>query len=332
PKIPATEAESAGAAADSGAAEVTTTRTQIREPRSARSQPIAGLATAMAALRRTEPSPQPATRVLLDKGSDAAGPVSKPVVTPAPKPIGELLKDIDFGPNPDQTAVASGKDASRDIKAPLFEAEPPTASITRRPINPFAAAASPVESAPKPAVSSQSQFEELPSELRLDGMDFDFGDLGLEQTARPHPADLPPLEMGRGAPDSRPIPQPSPGFDRQKATAPLAKSSPPLQDLKFEFTDVTQEYGKSDAPDEPLRLDAELQDFGGDTLSLGKMTVESGGRAEASADYVETKLDLATAYLDMGDQVGARSLLDDVLNEGDAAQKQRAEALLKQLG
>lgn len=333
PKILATTAESAAAPADSGTAEVTTTRTQIREPRSARSQPIAPGLAAMAAglLRGAAPTPQPTTRLLL-KDHDEAGPASKPVVTPAPKPIGELLKDMDFGLNRVQTAVASNNGTAPDIKAPLFEAEPPTASITRRPVNPFAAA-SPGEPATKPVESSPFQAEELPSELRLDGMDFDFGDLGLEKTARPQPVDLPPLEMGRGALDSKPIPPPSPGFAGQKAAAPLVKPAPPaLQDLKFEFADVTQEYGKSGGSDDPLRLDAELQDFGGDTLSLGKMAVESGGRAEASADYVETKLDLATAYLDMGDQVGARSLLDDVLNEGDAAQKQRAGALLKQLG
>jgi pilus assembly protein FimV len=47
---------------------------------------------------------------------------------------------------------------------------------------------------------------------------------------------------------------------------------------------------------------------------------------------VETKLDLASAYLDMGDQVGARSLLDEVLREGNATQKERAGAFLKKLG
>jgi len=323
PKTPATEPEIGGTA------EITTTRTQIREPRSVRSQPIAELA-AIAGLRgAAPPAPQSTTRLLKDR--DEAGPASKPVVTPAPKPIGDLLKDIDFGLNPDQTVVAGGKDAARDIKVPRFEAEPPTASITRRPARPFATP--PVESASKPVAPSRSQLEELPSELRLDSVDFDFGDLGLEKTARPQPVDLPPLEMGRGAPDSSPTPRPSSEPAGPKiAASPVKPASPALQDLKFEFTDVTQEYGKSGVSDEPLRLDAELQNFGEDTLSFGKMTVESGGRAEPSADYVETKLDLATAYLDMGDQVGARSLLDEVLKEGDAAQKQRAGALLKQLG
>jgi pilus assembly protein FimV len=46
---------------------------------------------------------------------------------------------------------------------------------------------------------------------------------------------------------------------------------------------------------------------------------------------VGTKLDLARAYVDMGDPGGARSILDEVLDEGDAGQKQQAQQLLDSL-
>jgi pilus assembly protein FimV len=46
---------------------------------------------------------------------------------------------------------------------------------------------------------------------------------------------------------------------------------------------------------------------------------------------VGTKLDLARAYVDMGDPAGARSILDEVLDEGDEAQKQQAQKLLDSL-
>jgi pilus assembly protein FimV len=46
---------------------------------------------------------------------------------------------------------------------------------------------------------------------------------------------------------------------------------------------------------------------------------------------VGTKLDLARAYVDMGDPEGARSILDEVLDEGDEAQKQQAQQLLDSL-
>jgi pilus assembly protein FimV len=47
------------------------------------------------------------------------------------------------------------------------------------------------------------------------------------------------------------------------------------------------------------------------------------------ADENSTKLDLARAYLDMGDGEGARSLLEEVLEEGNDSQKREAEELLE---
>ncbi|MDG2108086.1 MAG: FimV/HubP family polar landmark protein [Woeseiaceae bacterium] len=46
---------------------------------------------------------------------------------------------------------------------------------------------------------------------------------------------------------------------------------------------------------------------------------------------VGTKLDLARAYVDMGDSVGARSILEEVLNKGDELQKQQAQKLYDSL-
>ena len=43
---------------------------------------------------------------------------------------------------------------------------------------------------------------------------------------------------------------------------------------------------------------------------------------------VGTKLDLARAYMDMGDPDGARSILEEVLQEGTSNQKQEAQRLL----
>lgn len=43
---------------------------------------------------------------------------------------------------------------------------------------------------------------------------------------------------------------------------------------------------------------------------------------------IETKLDLARAYIDMGDEEGARPVLDEVANEGDLQQQAEARELL----
>ena len=46
---------------------------------------------------------------------------------------------------------------------------------------------------------------------------------------------------------------------------------------------------------------------------------------------VGTKLDLARAYMDMGDPEGARNILEEVVHEGSAAQRQEAERLMESL-
>ncbi len=46
---------------------------------------------------------------------------------------------------------------------------------------------------------------------------------------------------------------------------------------------------------------------------------------------VGTKLDLARAYMDMGDPEGARNILEEVVSEGSVAQKQEAQRLIESL-
>jgi pilus assembly protein FimV len=64
-----------------------------------------------------------------------------------------------------------------------------------------------------------------------------------------------------------------------------------------------------------------------EAATLGETDTMGG----AVGDEVATKLDLARAYIDMGDIEGAQSTLDEVMAEGNDAQKKQAEDLLKQL-
>ncbi len=51
----------------------------------------------------------------------------------------------------------------------------------------------------------------------------------------------------------------------------------------------------------------------------------------ADTDEVATKLDLARAYIDMGDTEGARDILDEVVQEGTDEQKQEAQSLSERI-
>ena len=74
-------------------------------------------------------------------------------------------------------------------------------------------------------------------------------------------------------------------------------------------------------------------DLSGISLDLDGAT----GAQSASADKdekwyeVQTKFDLAKAYQEMGDNDGAREILQEVLTEGDSEQKAAAESVLASL-
>jgi len=67
------------------------------------------------------------------------------------------------------------------------------------------------------------------------------------------------------------------------------------------------------------------------TMSLAPEDMSSDLHDARTMTEVGTKLDLARAYVDMGDPAGARSILEEVLDEGDDPQKQQAQQLLDSL-
>jgi len=62
-----------------------------------------------------------------------------------------------------------------------------------------------------------------------------------------------------------------------------------------------------------------------------EVAVAEGGGEQEQWDETATKLDLARAYIDMGDAEGARSILDEVLAEGNDDQKKQAADLMSQI-
>ncbi len=66
--------------------------------------------------------------------------------------------------------------------------------------------------------------------------------------------------------------------------------------------------------------------------NFGAETELAPGFDITSNEEVTTKLDLAKAYEEMGDFEGARELLQEVLKEGDASHKEKAQAILAKIG
>ncbi len=102
------------------------------------------------------------------------------------------------------------------------------------------------------------------------------------------------------------------------------------QDLKFELPDldipaVADKASKFDLGLEATSGAANNYDFSGFDLDL-----DGGGGDEL--DEVGTKLDLARAYVEMGDKEGAREILNEVLAEGSESQKADAKGMMSSLG
>lgn len=111
-------------------------------------------------------------------------------------------------------------------------------------------------------------------------------------------------------------------------------------DIDLDLDELTAALNVSEVDDtvNHVRDDATVEqsppkrvDDGGATQSLSPDD-RSGELHEArTMTEVGTKLDLARAYVDMGDIDGALSILEEVLDEGGAAQKQQAQQLIDSL-
>lgn len=64
---------------------------------------------------------------------------------------------------------------------------------------------------------------------------------------------------------------------------------------------------------------------------LSSNRADDGGDEPMSMSEVGTKLDLARAYMDMGDPEGARSILEEVMQEGSSGQRAEAQRLLESI-
>jgi pilus assembly protein FimV len=113
-------------------------------------------------------------------------------------------------------------------------------------------------------------------------------------------------------------------------------------DVDLDLDDLTAALAVSEVGDtvEQLRDDATVEQprpsLAEETAEVPTMSISaedmSGDLHDArTMTEVGTKLDLARAYVDMGDPAGARSILEEVLDEGDAGQKQQAQQLLDSL-
>jgi len=93
---------------------------------------------------------------------------------------------------------------------------------------------------------------------------------------------------------------------------------------------VAEELGVATAADDEIKweLDAPVAEAAPAPV---ESQASGAGGDQQQWDETATKLDLAKAYIDMGDAEGARSILDEVLAEGNEDQKRQAAQLATQI-
>ena len=212
-------------------------------------------------------------------------------------------------------------------------------------ITPLAPAPAPAP-APEPEVAALPDLGEFPldddlsfesvlqqqTEIKENLDDLSDFDLDLDLGAQPSPAMLAEddflLDLDEGVKDF-----------------PVAET-PAVPEVALDDLELPADFDLSLAEelDAPDAFAAELDDVNAELESLsnsiGEPTFTEADAALDSdddfdflsgTDEAATKLDLAQAYIDMGDSDGARDILNEVVSEGSAEQKSEAEEMLSRL-
>lgn len=197
-------------------------------------------------------------------------------------------------PEPRQAAVEA------EAVAPKPEAEPVLAEAEPQPMVAEAAPAAAAVAKAEPAMDAPMEFDldlpesapaAAPAEPEPPRLDLDLEFPTLEEAAQAEPA------------------------------AAAGRNNKGEQSLDFDLSGFDLNLPEQPAAEAPK---APAMDFSGLDLDLSDV----GSSEEDEFDEVATKLDLARAYLEMGDKEGAREILQEVINEGNDRQKSDARSIM----
>jgi len=147
------------------------------------------------------------------------------------------------------------------------------------------------------ADSSESLvLEDDMDDINLDDFDFSSGSAPLDTTA---------VESAEASIDT---------VENVESVDVASDNKSESNDFDFDFDDISSVLANSDEEESNM--------FGEDSLIVSDLT---------DMDEFETKIDLAKAYIDMGDVAAAKDVAQEVLEKGTDAQKQEAQAIIDQL-
>ena len=175
-------------------------------------------------------------------------------------------------------------------------------------------------------LSTQSlEFEQPAAPARSSGLDFNL-DFDSQPVKAPEPASL-DMTFDMDMAEETPAVHRTSGLDMDfSLAAPEPDTSSNLID--FNLPSATESSSSLDFSTAESNTVVENEiDFSSDSGVADDATEGS----LPGWDETATKLDLAKAYIDMGDSEGARSILDEVMSEGNDNQKRQAQDLAAQI-
>jgi FimV-like protein len=264
---------------------------------------------------KPEPAPAPLPEI-------EPGPDPEAVPEPEPEPEPELVSGPGPGPGPgpepapDAVDEVERKSESEGLFLDLDDLE-----LVAEPVEPEGASASEANQssdAEGPAPAPSEPDDPAPASTEADRLDLDLAALDA-LTERPSDARTPPPSEQWGEGDEEPLELPTLS-EIPDADAETGPASFPVPEAEAEAEpDLEPHPGWSQREREQA------------TGSAGS-DVDAGWPIEVEDwDEVALKLDLARAYLDMGDSEAASTILNEVVAEGREEQRQEAGALLARL-
>jgi pilus assembly protein FimV len=196
-----------------------------------------------------------------------------------------------------------------DVLSDSPKREEPKSEVTQRVEPVVAVDPDPVDDIPELKAESEEasqQAESLSGEVKLDFPE----DEPVAEKDNPIFDDLEMLEKGALSAQEE--------LDEIRKQ-PLPAAEPDADDAVDSSTEEAQQP-ETDTPAEPEQPTVDLD-----------VDVPNPKVDDATQQEVATKLDLAGAYVEIGDSDGARELLNEIVSKGDADQVRKAKALLASL-
>jgi pilus assembly protein FimV len=174
-------------------------------------------------------------------------------------------------------------------------------------------------------IAHATQLTETHSDLPT--LSLDNLDAPAEPQVQPEASELTDADLDFDLGLEDPTTQPAPLAMPATTDAP---SPPSTEPMKFDLGDLALDFSRTSIANLP-NLSEAVQNSHAEQDALNIPATQPKGYADVDGDPLETKLALADEFKAIGDEDGARALIEEVLAEASGELKERAERALKKL-